>query len=394
LFVISSLEAGGAQRALSNVVTNLPDDLEIDILLSHTEKVTYPYKGNIIGLSIKEPDNRKNLLYQARVLCRRFFALRKLKKHKNYTACISFLTSANIVNVLTGNKYCKTIVSIRNDSRHSGFSGIERFFNRIECLLNKRADFAVSVSESIREYMIRDLGFSPHKVKTIYNGYSKENYITDESTTIERTAGNNFTFITTGRLSKQKGQWHLIRAFSRLVEKHPDCRLCILGEGPLRTYLEELVKQLNLERHVSLPGFVENTFDYYRQSSAFVLTSRWEGFPNVMIEAMMCGLPVISCDCYTGPREILAPDTDNSYQVKCEIECARYGIITPPMSGAFLPAHSALEKEEMLLFEAMQKIITKDNLREKYCNMSIMRSEHFLIDNCVKQWLELLKSSI
>lgn len=107
-----------------------------------------------------------------------------------------------------------------------------------------------------------------------------------------------------GRLVRVKDFHTLIEAFS-LVRTEFDVRLMILGEGPLRAELEQLLKKLNLENDVQMLGFVENPFQYMKRSKVFVMSSLWEGFPNGMIEAMACGANVVATDCDGGTAEIL-----------------------------------------------------------------------------------------
>lgn len=115
-------------------------------------------------------------------------------------------------------------------------------------------------------------------------------------------------FLAVGRLTAQKDFPALIRAFGR-VRAECDARLLILGEGPDRGGLEALVGELGLQDDVSLPGYVDNPFAFMSAATAFVLSSRWEGLPSVLIEALACGRPVIATDCPSGPREILAGGT-------------------------------------------------------------------------------------
>jgi glycosyltransferase involved in cell wall biosynthesis len=110
--------------------------------------------------------------------------------------------------------------------------------------------------------------------------------------------------IAVGRLQIQKDYPTLLQAFAQVRQKRP-VRLLILGEGKERPMLEEIIKTLGVEEDVSLPGFVMNPFAYMARASLFVLSSRWEGLPTVLIEAMCCGTPVVSTDCPSGPREIL-----------------------------------------------------------------------------------------
>lgn len=107
-----------------------------------------------------------------------------------------------------------------------------------------------------------------------------------------------------GRLAKQKAFDVLLRAFAQVRQQRP-CRLMILGEGPLRGELEALAKSLGISDDFSLPGFVSNPYAYMRQAKIFALSSAFEGFGNVLVEAMAVGTPVVSTDCPSGPRDIL-----------------------------------------------------------------------------------------
>jgi GalNAc-alpha-(1->4)-GalNAc-alpha-(1->3)-diNAcBac-PP-undecaprenol alpha-1,4-N-acetyl-D-galactosaminyltransferase len=111
--------------------------------------------------------------------------------------------------------------------------------------------------------------------------------------------------IAVGRLHPQKGFDLLLKAFDRIQDRHPDWQLTILGEGPMRSELEALRSQLNLTDRVHLPGLVSNVREYLDRADLFVMPSRFEGFPMALCEAMACGLPVLSADCLSGPRDII-----------------------------------------------------------------------------------------
>jgi glycosyltransferase involved in cell wall biosynthesis len=112
-----------------------------------------------------------------------------------------------------------------------------------------------------------------------------------------------------GRLHPQKDFITLLKAFSILREKQ-ELRLVILGEGAERERLVELAKSLGVGADVSFPGFVANPFSFLNKASVFVLSSQYEGMPNVLLQAMACGTPIVSTDCKSGPREVLG---DNKF---------------------------------------------------------------------------------
>jgi glycosyltransferase involved in cell wall biosynthesis len=122
-------------------------------------------------------------------------------------------------------------------------------------------------------------------------------------------AGRSIT-LAAGRLDPQKGFDELIDAFANVAQSRPGWDLVILGEGPLRADLEQQIRLLNLSDRILMPGRVGNIADWYARASLYVMSSRHEGFPNVLAEAMAHGLPAISYDCDTGPRDIIRHDID------------------------------------------------------------------------------------
>lgn len=110
--------------------------------------------------------------------------------------------------------------------------------------------------------------------------------------------------VSIGRLTRQKDFPTLIRAFARLRQNRP-CRLLILGEGGDRTQLEALIQELGVSEDVELPGFVSNPYAYLAKADLFALSSRWEGSPTVLTEALALGVPAVSTDCPSGPQETL-----------------------------------------------------------------------------------------
>ncbi len=173
--------------------------------------------------------------------------------------------------------------------------------------LYPKADVIVAPSRGVQEDILQIIPHAEPKVKVIYNPVIDE---TLYQKSLERVTHPWFTqpripvVLSVGRLIWDKGFDTLIRAFARIRAGH-DARLVILGEGGERASLEKLVDSLNLGEWVWMPGFEKNPFKYMRRASVFVLSSRREGLPNALIQAMACGCPVVSTNCPSGPEEIL-----------------------------------------------------------------------------------------
>lgn len=396
LFVIRSLGGGGAERVMSNMLTHFPDDWEIDLLLNNKELAEYPYKGRLLSLDIPIGKGKRHtsLFNQVRALVKRTFYLRKLKKENNYAACISFLDSSNISNILSGNKYCKTILTIHvhmisEDSkllyRLSAAPLMKLFYNH--------ADKIITVSKEIEMGMKQRFAVKPNQMLTILNGFDCEHI--KEQAKIEPASkidvkGRRLV-VTAGRLNEQKSQWHLIRAFKEVVKKNPTALLVILGKGELESYLAELIRVNELEKHVVLGGFCENPFWYFAQADVFVLPSMSEGYPSVLVEAICSGAPCVSTDMHSGAREILAPEMDAMGERVKGITEATYGILTPVCSGKHYKGAEELEDAEYKMAEAINLLLLDDDKNDYYRKQSLIRSKSMDIESIIKQWIKIIE---
>lgn len=170
------------------------------------------------------------------------------------------------------------------------------------------ADEIVAVSDGVGEDLLKMTNASPEQITTIYNPSVTEDLLEKRTEPVDHPWFDEDeeipVILGVGELSEQKDFETLIRAFDRVVDNQ-QARLVILGEGPRREKLETLIAELGLGDVVSMPGFVDNPYAYMAKTDVFVLSSRWEGCPNVLVEAMACGAPVVSTDCPSGPEEIL-----------------------------------------------------------------------------------------
>ncbi|MFZ1028977.1 MAG: glycosyltransferase [Limnoraphis robusta] len=169
------------------------------------------------------------------------------------------------------------------------------------------ADHIVAVSKGVAEDLSQVSGLSLERIQTIYNPTITPELQEKAKEPLDHpwfADGQPPVILGVGKLHIQKDFSMLIRAFAQ-VRQVREARLIILGWGPERPQLEALVQELGLENDVALPDHVLNPYAYMSRSAVFVLSSAWEGLPNVLIEAMATAVPVISTDCQSGPSEIL-----------------------------------------------------------------------------------------
>lgn len=384
LFVISTLNTGGAQRAFANLSLGVSENYECDFLLNDTENISYPYNGQVLSLGLKPEKDKTKLWYQFKVFWKRFFALRKLKRSGKYLCCISGLTSANAVNVLTRSKGCKTIISIRIFTSMDKLSIVKNLVSTVAIkVLYDRADVITTVSEGAKLDLIGNYGIKKEKIVTIYNGYDIDKiqqFAKEELSDKEKKwfAGCSRMIVTMGRLTHQKGQRYLIEAMKNVHRELPDVKLLILGEGELEQFLREQAVKAGLQDVIIFGGFVENPYHILSKCDLFVLPSLYEGFPNALVEAMCCGLPVISTDCDSGAREILAPGTDIGKKVTYDFERAEFGILCP------INSRESLEGAILnMLSDSMKMASYKSKLLECV--------KRFVISTILENWIHIIE---
>lgn len=394
LFICSTMNTGGAPKIISNITTRFPEDWEVDILLNSDEDIQFPYKGNIISLNIKEPKSRTGFFYQGKVFIKRFKMLLNLKKRNQYKACISFMDSANVVNILTGNKNCEVIINIVNNMSAQGENEfIYRWIvNPLSRLLYNRANKIVALSEEVKKDMIDHFGLKPEKLSAIYCSIDLndiEQKISQEIPGQEKEwFDNKRTVVTAGRMEKQKGQWHLIRAFSKVVKTVPDAKLVIFGFGMLDEYLKKLVQDYHMEQNVLFHGFTNQLNTYIANSAIFAFPSVYEGFGTALQEALACNIACIATDYVSGAREQLAPDYVGTIHGYLK---ADYGIVVEQCSKEMYDASVPLDSSEIGMADAIIELLHSDELRFYYAKKAKERSRIYDVERICQQWIELIE---
>jgi GalNAc-alpha-(1->4)-GalNAc-alpha-(1->3)-diNAcBac-PP-undecaprenol alpha-1,4-N-acetyl-D-galactosaminyltransferase len=288
--VIYGLGGGGAERVMSVVANYWVSqgwDVTLIMLVAPTKPPFYPLDPRIQLKSLDIAGSSANKLAAIGNTWRRVQVLRREIIASRPDIAISFMNSVNVY----------AILACMGTNIYPGSNDANKIWQLIMKLTYRYADLVTVLTQNALPFYPENQGY-----RTI---------VMPNPITIPAPVGEIDRFlhspslIAIGRLHPQKGFDLLIKAFDRLQSKYPEWQITILGEGPMRSKLEALRSELDLTDRVHLPGLVTNVPEYLRQAAIFVMPSRFEGFPMALCEAMACGLPVLSADCLSGPRDII-----------------------------------------------------------------------------------------
>lgn len=302
-FFLPSLAGGGAERATIDIAAGLARrGLEVDMVLARAE-------GPFIDLL---PEGVRRVELGGKVGASLPGLLRYLRRARP-GALVSCLFHANAAalaaRALLGGKVAVAVRQTNDFASEYAASGFrDRAGMRLERRLLRFADAVVANSRAMAETLARDLPRIARRVRFIRAPVVGPELPRRAAAPAGHPwfdgAGGPPPILSVGRLARQKDQRTLLRAFAKLRESRP-ARLAVLGEGPERPALEALARELGIAADVDFPGFRINPFAWMARARVFALSSSFEGCPNVLVQAMACGAPVVSADCPTGPDEIL-----------------------------------------------------------------------------------------
>lgn len=395
LMIIPTLSNGGAERVVSNLSIGLEKEYDIDILLDY-DKVGYDYRGNIIKCLPNVKREPKGLL-KIFMNLKKYVILRTMKKKHQYDVYISHLRLSNFWNALSGSNNCITIATVHNSiTRKLALAKGLKIWFHIEKFSYENVTRVVTVSHGASSELKNIYGLPAERIVTIWNGtdivhihkLSQETFKEGQKEWLNFGGGN---IVTVGRYTTQKAQWHLIRAFSKVLQVYPEAKLIILGEGELRDYYERLIDNLNIKASVELCGFQENPFAFIAHSNIFVLSSLWEGMPCTLVEALCCGVPCVVTDFNSGSREILRIDEALEIPSKGYL-IGSYGVVTSLCSGKKYVGKEPLEKQEEDLANAMIYLLGHPDECARLVQNNNNRIEEFSLEEMVNCWRRVIES--
>jgi glycosyltransferase involved in cell wall biosynthesis len=362
LFFIHSLSGGGAERVSANLANHWAGrgwDVAV-VTLAPQSGYLYELHSAVRRISLGMAGDSRNALIGLWQNLRRILALRRVLRQIEPDIALGLMTTANVMLALAtwGLPHVRVIGSerIHPPQWPLDFPWEElrrRTYGRlaaVTALTGKSADWLRAHTGARRVPVIPNAALWPlpeQVPKVSPNSVS---------------ASGRQLLLTVGRLDAQKGFDLLVEAFATLAHKHPDWDLVILGEGPQGSALQSRAKVAGLEKRVFLPGRAGNVGEWYKRADLYAMSSRFEGFPNTLVEAMAHGLPAVSFDCDTGPRDIIRHEVD--------------GLLVPPGDVAGLTA-------------ALDRLMSDAALRQRFARRAVEARDRFSMARIAGMWEEL-----
>ena len=402
LIVIPNRGMGGAQRAFHDHSVELGKYYQVtEVIFNEDEADMYPSGNPVRSLGVPGGGSP---LTKIQNFWLRVTRLRELKKELNCDVSVSHLEGADYINLLSKGRE-KAIVLIQGSKVHDrNISGAVGALRKKVLMpwLYQRADKMVTVSRDIIPEMTETFGVPRHKLSAINNSFEVEHVrqlsLEPLDAAMQAVYASAPVLVTSGRLAIQKNQAPLLDVFAALLKRKP-AKLVFIGDGELRQDLLDHARNLGLRVYQAMDqpdpltpdfdvyfvGLQQNPFKYIRPATAFVFPSAWEGFPLALGEAMTCGVPVVSTDCPTGPREMLAPTVEAPKTPLRKAEWAEFGILMP-----MLTEPASLTADITCWNDTLEQLLNDAPARQRLGEAARLRSNDFTHKRIFGQWKELI----
>jgi glycosyltransferase involved in cell wall biosynthesis len=300
--------------------------------------------------------------------------IRKIIKTHNITHSIAFGDMANFFSSLTYTKEVKigSIHALKSVELKN-----KTFFNKLTQFgyktTYKNLTRLVCISKAIKNDLIKECGYRFSNLEVIYNPHNVTEIIELSNAPIldqnEQIIFSNQTILFLGRLSIQKAPWHFIKAFSIVLKSHPSLNLVIIGDGDNKVikHIKELISELNLDSNVFLLGRRSNPYKYIAAADLLVLSSNYEGTPNVIVESIAIGTPIVSSYCTKGIMELMSLEERDESNLNIETIS---GIVTPNFFEGKLeiPTNNMITNKEKQFSKALAIVLNDKNFKENLNN--------------------------
>lgn len=371
--IIPKLSGGGAERIGGLLSQKLSGIYNVYLFLYDIYDNIYDYGGTIVNLSINGSEYIDHYLEE-------------YKRKYKIDCAISFLDDINFSNIRTRGDECVIIsercaVSSIDPPDYWIMKGIRSLYHY--------ADKIISVSHGVQYDLVKNFGIDKNLITTIYN-FIDTNSIYEKmnkklSSDVLSFVGESRVILNIGRLHEQKNQKTILVQFRKLLFEEENIKLIIMGAGAEIKQLQALIKALQLDKFVMIVPYGKNPFSYYKLASLFVLASKYEGLPNVLLESMICKTPIVAVDCLAGPRELLNDEVVYDKKVSGYKVCKRGVLVEQAVSDEL--------GETEYLKEAMQLVLNSENLRKKLIESGSQYIEQYSNEKILDVWVNVIENT-
>ena len=391
MLICPMLHQGGLERVCVTTARLLEPYFDITIVIFNSADIAYDVEGlHIIDINMGA---QSGSLRKIMNIFRRSSKVKQLKKEWKPDVAYSFGPTANMVNAFSRTGKEKVWLGLRS------YADVNEWVKMT--LFRGLADLFICCSKEMEKQL--KVKYRINKTAVLYNPYDVDQIrekANEESPRLpwdnEENAEKIRCFISMGREDDVKGFWHMLKAFSLVHKQIPESRLMIMGDGNFAAY-ERLATELGVEKAVYFPGMQKEPYKYVKRAEVYLLTSRVEGFPNALVEAMALGLVPISVNCLSGPAEILmenadAGQLDELFEKKriakeLPVIYGDYGIVIPAMNPEKNMDAAVIAQEEKDMAAVMVALLQNNQQKEKYYQAAVERAGIFTYRNYIDKIL-------
>lgn len=377
--LINALEVAGAEKVVALLINHFYREFDIHlILLNNTIQFELPANIHIKIIDHSSLKSRNRALDILKIPLLSWRLTRYLEK-EGIETCFSALNRSNFINCFQRILGWKGRILISERSHTSSVYPAGTIAGKTGRLLvrwlYRKATLNIPNSEGIAFDLRKNFGLDTD-YHVIHNPINIRAQETEMQVPVDDVHFDCFTFCHAGRFEKSKNHLMLLQAI-QLIKEH-NFRVLIAGAGPTELWVRQKAEEMGLSGKIIFLGYRNNVVKYLSKSDGYLLTSDFEGFPNILLEALVCGTPIISTDCPTGPRELLTGKFDPN-AICSDVEQAGYGLLVPVNNAA------ALSKAMLMMME-------NESLRNAYASKGKSRAQDYDISRIMEEYTEVFRN--